>query len=78
MSHVDKSIDLAAVILPPLGETITGHLLVGAGRGSRYRTVLRIRGDHFDEVRDELGLEDLQITDEANPALVDWLAGPPA
>lgn len=38
----------------------------------------RVRPDHFEEVREELGLADLQLTDSANPALVGWLAGAPA
>ncbi|MFF0270018.1 hypothetical protein [Kribbella sp. NPDC004536] len=37
----------------------------------------RIRADHFEEVRLELGLEDLLMTDQANPALVEWLSGAP-
>lgn len=33
----------------------------------------RIKPQYFEEVRTELGFEDLQITDSANPQLVDWL-----
>lgn len=38
----------------------------------------RIRPEHFEEVRTELGLEDLKISSDSNPALVEWLAGAPA
>jgi hypothetical protein len=37
----------------------------------------RIDLNHFEEVRTELGMEDLEITDQANPALVKWLQGTP-
>ena len=37
----------------------------------------RIRADHFEEVRNELGLADLELTDSANPALIEWLSGAP-
>lgn len=37
----------------------------------------RIAANHFEEVRTELGLQDLRITNSASPALVDWLAGAP-
>jgi hypothetical protein len=37
----------------------------------------RVRLDHFEEVRTELGLEDLELTASANPKLVDWLSGAP-
>jgi hypothetical protein len=37
----------------------------------------RIAADHFEEVRTELGLQDLRMTNSAAPALVKWLAGAP-
>lgn len=37
----------------------------------------RIAAAHFEEVRTELGLQDLRMTNSASPALVNWLAGAP-
>ncbi len=37
----------------------------------------RVDVEHFEEVRSELGLADLQLTDSANPALIDWLSKTP-
>lgn len=37
----------------------------------------RVRTDHFDEVRRDLGLQDLRMTEDASPALVQWLSGAP-
>lgn len=37
----------------------------------------RVAPAHFEEVRTELGLADLELTDKANPRLIDWLSKTP-